>query len=147
MVPLTTDVGELIKAREVVEGEAAAVFAERQCTIPYQVGTMVETPRAALTAVKLAEHADFFSIGSNDLTQTTYGLSRDDAETGFLLEYLRDGIYDHNPFTSIDPDGVGVLIDPSVEAAAERRRKGSRSASAASTGETQRRSPGATSTD
>jgi pyruvate,orthophosphate dikinase len=100
-----------------IAAEAASVFQERQMSVPYQVGTMVETPRAALTANRLAQHADFFSIGSNDLTQTTYGLSRDDAETGFLIDYLRRGIYDHDPFTSIDPDGVGVLIDLAVEAA------------------------------
>ena len=120
MIPLTTDAGELIRARELVAREATAVFAERHCTISYQVGTMVETPRAALTASHLAEHADFFSIGSNDLTQTTYGLSRDDAETGFLLDYLRTGIYDHDPFTSIDPEGVGPLIDYAITAAREK---------------------------
>ena len=120
MVPLTTDVGELIKARELIVAGATAVFGERHLAIPYQVGTMVETPRAALTAARLAKHADFFSIGSNDLTQTTYGLSRDDAETSFLLDYLRTGIYDQDPFTSIDPDGVGPLIDAAVTAAAER---------------------------
>ena len=117
MVPLTTDAGELIEARRLIAAEAASVFQERRMSVPYQVGTMVETPRAALTANRLAQHADFFSIGSNDLTQTTYGLSRDDAETGFLIDYLRRGIYDHDPFTSIDPDGVGVLIDLAVEAA------------------------------
>ncbi len=117
MVPLTTDAGELRKAREVIDAEAAAVFAERGLSMPYLVGTMVETPRAALTAPKLAAHADFFSVGSNDLTQTTYGLSRDDAETSFLVDYLRTGVYDHDPFTSIDPDGVGALIDLAIDAA------------------------------
>ena len=117
MVPLTTDAVELTRARELIDSEAAAVFAERGVEIPYQVGTMVETPRAALTAPRLAEHADFFSVGSNDLTQTTYGLSRDDAETSFLVDYLRTGVYDHDPFTSIDPDGVGALIDLAVDAA------------------------------
>ena len=117
MVPLTTDAMELIRARELIDAEAAAVFAERGITITYQVGTMVETPRAALTAGRLAAHADFFSVGSNDLTQTTYGLSRDDAETSFLVDYLRTGVYDHDPFTSIDPDGVGALIDLAIDAA------------------------------
>lgn len=117
MVPLTTDAMELIRARELIDAEAAAVFAERGITIAYQVGTMVETPRAALTAGRLAAHADFFSVGSNDLTQTTYGLSRDDAETSFLVDYLRTGVYDHDPFTSIDPDGVGALIDLAIDAA------------------------------
>ncbi len=117
MVPLTSDVGELIRARQIIDAEAQAVFAERQIEVSYQVGTMVETPRAALTAQRLAEHADFFSIGSNDLTQMTYGLSRDDAETSFLLDYLRSGIFDQDPFTSIDPQGVGPLIDLAVSAA------------------------------
>ncbi|HEU5486748.1 MAG TPA: pyruvate, phosphate dikinase [Microlunatus sp.] len=119
MIPLTTDAQELVRVREIVAHEAAAVFEERHSTVPYQVGTMVETPRAALTAAHLAKQADFFSIGSNDLTQMTYGLSRDDAETGFLLDYLRTGIYDHDPFTSIDPDGVGPLIDYALTAARE----------------------------
>ncbi|MDN5769725.1 MAG: pyruvate, phosphate dikinase, partial [Microlunatus sp.] len=89
MIPLATDVGEVIRARSVIDGEARAVFAARERTLDYQVGTMVETPRAAITAARLAEHADFFSVGSNDLTQTTYGLSRDDAETSFLVDYLK----------------------------------------------------------
>ena len=107
---------------------------------------MVETPRAALTADRLAEHADFFSIGSNDLTQTTYALSRDDAETSFLVDYLRTGIYDHDPFTSIDPDGVGTLIDSGRDRGRASAATASRSASAASTAATRPRSPGATST-
>ncbi|HET9648667.1 MAG TPA: pyruvate, phosphate dikinase [Microlunatus sp.] len=117
MVPLTSDAGELITARAVIESEAAAVFAERGITIDYLIGTMVETPRAALTAARLVEHADFFSVGSNDLTQMTYAISRDDAETSFLIDYLRAGVYDHDPFTSLDPDGVGVLIDMAIDAA------------------------------
>jgi pyruvate, orthophosphate dikinase len=117
MVPLTSDAGELTKARQVIEAEAASVFAERGITIDYQIGTMVETPRAALTADKLAEFADFFSVGSNDLTQTTYAISRDDAETSFLIDYLRSGVFDHDPFTSLDPDGVGVLIDQAIRSA------------------------------
>jgi pyruvate,orthophosphate dikinase len=121
MVPLTSDAGELSRARQVIETEAAAVFAERGMRLDYLVGTMVETPRAALTAERLAEHADFFSVGSNDLTQMTYGLSRDDAETSFLIDYLRTGVYDHDPFSSLDPDGVGVLIDRAIGAARERR--------------------------
>ena len=117
MVPLTSDAGELVKARAIIESEAAVVFAERGMSVGYQVGTMVETPRAAMTARRLAEHADFFSVGSNDLTQTTYALSRDDAETSFLIEYLRSGVYQHDPFTSIDTEAVGPLIDMAVSAA------------------------------
>ena len=117
MVPLTSDAGELVKARAVIDSEAAAVFAEREMSVDYQIGTMVETPRAALTAHRLAEHADFFSVGSNDLTQTTYALSRDDAEASFLIDYLRLGVYQHDPFTSIDTEAVGPLIDMAVSAA------------------------------
>jgi pyruvate, orthophosphate dikinase len=117
MVPLTSDARELIKVRTIVDSEAHAVFSERGMSISYLVGTMVETPRAALTAQRLAEHAEFFSIGSNDLTQMTYGISRDDAETGFLIDYLEAGVFGHNPFSSLDADGVGTLIDLAVAAA------------------------------
>jgi pyruvate,orthophosphate dikinase len=78
---------------------------------------MIETPRAALTAEQVIKYADFFSIGSNDLTQTTFALSRDDAETSFLIDYLRSGVFQRDPFTSIDPDGVGRLIDMAIAAA------------------------------
>lgn len=117
MVPLTSDAGELATVRAIVEREAEAVFAERGRSVGYRFGTMIETPRAALTAKRLALHADFFSIGSNDLTQTTYALSRDDAETSFLIDYLRTGVFAHDPFTSLDPEGVGPLIDEAVGAA------------------------------
>jgi pyruvate, orthophosphate dikinase len=117
MVPLTTDAAELVRVRTLIESQAETVFSERECSISYRIGTMIETPRAALTAERLAEHADFFSVGSNDLTQTTYALSRDDAETSFLVDYLRSGVFDHDPFTSLDPDGVGPLIDSAISAA------------------------------
>ena len=120
MVPLTSDAGELIKARQIIETEAKAVFEERERAIPYQIGTMVETPRAALTADRLAEYADFFSVGSNDLTQTTYALSRDDAETSFLVDYLRSHVFEQNPFTSLDSQGVGKLIDMAIASARAR---------------------------
>ena len=120
MVPLTSDAGELIKARQIIETEAKAVFEERERAIPYQIGTMVETPRAALTADRLAEYADFFSVGSNDLTQMTYGLSRDDAETSFLVDYLRSHVFEQNPFTSLDSQGVGKLIDMAIASARAR---------------------------
>ena len=117
MVPLTSDAGELIRAREVIEKEADAVFADRGRSIAYQIGTMIETPRAAITSERLVQHADFFSVGSNDLTQTTYALSRDDAETSFLIDYLRAGVFEHDPFTSLDAEGVGRLIDMAISAA------------------------------
>ncbi len=120
MVPLTSDAGELIRVRQIIETEAKAVFAERERALHYQIGTMVETPRAALTADRLAEHADFFSVGSNDLTQTTYALSRDDAETSFLIDYLETHLFEQNPFTSLDSEGVGKLVDMAIAAARAR---------------------------
>ncbi len=81
---------------------------------------MIETPRAALIAGRLA-HADFFSFGTNDLTQTMFALSRDDAETSFLVEYLRLGVLEHDPFTSIDVDGVGAPVEAAVTAGGEAR--------------------------
>ena len=83
------------------------MFEERERAIPYQIGTMVETPRAALTADRLAEYADFFSVGSNDLTQTTYGLSRDDAETSFLVDYLRTACSTRTRSAPWTPTGSG----------------------------------------
>ncbi len=81
----------------------------------YKFGTMIEIPRAALTADQLARFAQFFSYGTNDLTQTTFAISRDDAEKGFLVEYLNRGILPENPFASIDEDGVGKLMRWAVE--------------------------------
>ena len=76
---------------------------------------MIEIPRAALTADEVAEYAEFFSFGTNDLTQTTFGVSRDDAEAGFLMSYLEQGILADNPFDTIDPNGVGKLMGIAVE--------------------------------
>jgi pyruvate,orthophosphate dikinase len=117
MVPLTADVAELVRVREVIDAEVRTVLDERGTEISYTVGTMVETPRAALTAARLAAHAAFFSFGTNDLTQTTFAISRDDAETSFLIDYLRLGVLTHDPFTSLDTEGVGQLIDMAVAAA------------------------------
>ncbi len=75
---------------------------ERDVEIDVCIGTMIEVPRAALTADAIAQHADFMSFGTNDLTQTTFGMSRDDAESGFLLEYLSRGLFDRNPFATLD---------------------------------------------
>lgn len=110
MIPLTSHVGELHVELEALRAEAARVTHERGATIPYRFGTMIEVPRAALTAAQLAHVADFFSFGTNDLTQTTFGISRDDAERGFLLHYLEAGILPSNPFETIDRDGVGRLM-------------------------------------
>ena len=111
MVPLTAHVNELSTVRHFVEDEAKQVLAERETGLAYQIGTMIETPRAALTADKLAGEAEFFSFGTNDLTQTTFAISRDDAEAGFLVQYMADGVLEQNPFTTLDPEGVGVLVD------------------------------------
>jgi pyruvate,orthophosphate dikinase len=111
MVPLTTHRNELVIQRDVVEAEARLVMEEQKLEIDYKIGTMIEIPRAALTAGELAEVAEFFSFGTNDLTQTTFGISRDDAESSFLRNYIKNGILPSDPFATIDPDGVGRLID------------------------------------
>ena len=110
MVPLVADPAEMVVVRARVESVVSAVAAERQETLRLPVGVMVELPRAALTAARLALVADFFSFGTNDLTQTTWGMSRDDAETGFLRSYREQGLLALDPFSTIDPDGVGRLV-------------------------------------
>ncbi len=111
MIPLVSHINELQLQRKALEEEAKAVMTEYGQEIHYLFGTMIEVPRAALTASELAESAEFFSYGTNDLTQTTFGISRDDAEKGFLMHYLENGILEENPFTTIDPGGVGRLIE------------------------------------
>jgi len=98
----------------VIRATAAQVFAERGTSLPYLLGTMIETPRAALVADSIAKQAEFFSFGTNDLTQMTMGFSRDDAGK-FLPEYLKKGIYERDPFRSIDQPGVGALVAMAVE--------------------------------
>jgi pyruvate,orthophosphate dikinase len=115
MIPLTAHVNELRVQREALEDEARQVMAEQGITIEYKFGTMIEIPRAALTADEIAEYAEFFSFGTNDLTQTTYGISRDDAEAGFLMEYIEKEILPENPFASLDERGVGQLMQIAVE--------------------------------
>ena len=114
MVPLIVTKVEfdLIKAR--IDAMAQAVEAETGQKLEYQVGTMIELPRAALIAGEIAETAEFFSFGTNDLTQTTYGISRDDA-TSFLGVYVQRGIFPGDPFVSIDQQGVGELVKIGVE--------------------------------
>jgi len=114
MIPLVATKSELRIERRELEQEAKRVMAARNMEIPYQFGTMIEVPRAALTADQIAEYAEFFSFGTNDLTQTTFGISRDDAEAGFLLEYLEKGILGKNPFATIDEAGVGKLMNMAV---------------------------------
>ena len=88
---------------------------EKRVELEYKFGTMIEIPRAAITGAEIAEAAEFFSFGTNDLTQMTYGFSRDDAERNFLLKYVEDGILPSNPFQTIDRDGVGQLMRMCVE--------------------------------
>ncbi len=121
MIPLSVHVAELEKVKAVIVGVAEEVMEARGVEVDYQVGTMVETPRAALTAGELAKEAEFFSFGTNDLTQTTYALSRDDAEKSFLIEYVEQGILPVNPFATLDPNGVGGLIKIAVETGREAR--------------------------
>ena len=114
MVPLVGTVREFNSQAAVIRATAAQVFAERGETLEYLLGTMIETPRAALIADSIARSAEFFSFGTNDLTQMTLGFSRDDAGK-FLPEYLKKGIYEHDPFRSIDQKGVGLLVAMAVE--------------------------------
>ncbi|MDI3338959.1 MAG: pyruvate, phosphate dikinase [Sphaerobacter sp.] len=114
MIPLVGDVEELRLQREVIDRVAREMFAAAGRTIPYLVGTMIELPRAALLADQIAAQAEFFSFGTNDLTQTTLGLSRDDAGR-FLPYYVEQGILKHDPFQVLDREGVGELIRIAVE--------------------------------
>ncbi len=115
MIPLVAHINELRSQKKALEEEAKLVMAEQGMEIAYQFGTMIEVPRAALVADELAAEAEFFSYGTNDLTQTAFGISRDDAEKSFLMHYLEHGILDENPFTTIDAAGVGKLIEIGTE--------------------------------
>jgi pyruvate,orthophosphate dikinase len=114
MIPLVATRRELELMKAVVDKAAKAVFEEKGRTLDYLVGTMIELPRAALKAGEIAEVAEFFSFGTNDLTQTTLGVSRDDAGR-FLTTYVEKGIYATDPFVSIDVEGVGELIELAAE--------------------------------
>jgi pyruvate, orthophosphate dikinase len=114
MIPLVAVDVELIKLRELVEQEVHAVQKEQGVAFKFQVGTMIELPRAALTADEIAQSADFFSFGTNDLTQTALGLSRDDASR-FLGSYVSEGIFKADPFVTIDQIGVGKLVKMAVD--------------------------------
>lgn len=121
MIPLISHVNELKIQQAALEKVAKEVMVEQKVNIDYKFGTMIEIPRAALTAREVAEYAEFFSFGTNDLTQTTYGISRDDAEASFLVEYIEKEILPANPFQTIDPDGVGRLMRMATDEGRETR--------------------------
>jgi pyruvate,orthophosphate dikinase len=121
MIPLVSHVNELNLERTKLERVAKETMAEEGIEIDYKFGTMIETPRAAVTAGDLAEHAEFFSFGTNDLTQMSFGFSRDDAEGKFLLNYVERKILPANPFQSLDQGGVGILVDMAVKAGRKAR--------------------------
>ncbi len=110
MIPLVSQARELELQREICVNVAKEVMEAAGVEVDYMIGTMIELPRAALTADEIAKHAEFFSFGTNDLTQTTFGISRDDAEEKFLQDYVEAGIMEGNPFMSVDEKGVGALI-------------------------------------
>jgi pyruvate, orthophosphate dikinase len=114
MIPLIGMDAELVKLRELADKEVQAVQKEMAVKFDYKIGTMIELPRAAVTADEIAQHADFFSFGTNDLTQTTLGLSRDDAAR-FLASYVSEGIFKNDPFVTIDQVGVGKLVKMAVD--------------------------------
>ena len=114
-VPLVIDAAELCILRKEIEQVAKEVEEETQVKFEYTIGTMIELPRACLTATEVAEHADFFSFGTNDLTQTTLGFSRDDAEGKFMSDYLQHKILKDNPFAVLDRNGVGKLVEIAVQ--------------------------------
>jgi len=115
MIPLVSHVNELKRIREIVDTVAKEVFSKAGLTVEFKYGTMIEVPRAALTADEMAAEAEFFSFGTNDLTQTTFGISRDDAEAKFLIQYVEEGILPNNPFQQLDRQGVGQLIELAVQ--------------------------------
>ena len=114
MIPLVGHVNELKQMRQLVIDAAEKVQEETGKQFEYTIGTMIEIPRAALTADQIAEEADFFSFGTNDLTQTTFGYSRDDAEGKFLQNYIENKVLPENPFAVLDQEGVGRLVEMGV---------------------------------
>ena len=117
MVPLVGTVNELKEARKIIEQTANDVMEKNGVQLEYKIGTMIEIPRAALTAQEIASEAEFFSFGTNDLTQMTYGFSRDDAEGKFMNAYLTKGILPNNPFERLDQTGVGCLMQIALDKA------------------------------
>jgi pyruvate,orthophosphate dikinase len=121
MIPVTANANELKILKELVDETARKVMEEQGVTVKYKFGTMIEIPRAALTAGEFARYAEFFSFGTNDLTQTVYGISRDDAEGKFLLAYVEKGVIPANPFQTLDREGVGRIMKMCVEEARQVR--------------------------
>jgi pyruvate,orthophosphate dikinase len=121
MIPLVGHVNELKMVREQLEQVAREVMAKHGVEVHYKFGTMIEVPRAALTADEIAEYAEFFSFGTNDLTQMTYAYSRDDAEGKFLFQYIEKGILEVDPFQTLDRKGVGKLMRIAVELGRKKR--------------------------
>lgn len=115
MIPLVSHINELKPIYDKTKEIAEKIITDENVKLEYKVGTMIELPRAALTADEIAEYAEFFSFGTNDLTQTTFGISRDDAEGKFLLKYVEEGILEENPFEVLDANGVGKLVQTGVE--------------------------------
>ncbi len=115
MIPVSIHVNEIKLLKKLIVEVAEEVMEARGVKVDYKVGTMVETPRAAMTADQLATEAEFFSFGTNDLTQTTFAISRDDAEKSFLIQYVDQGVLPVNPFQTLDRDGVGGLIKIAVD--------------------------------
>lgn len=115
MIPLVGTEGEMSILKKLVVRVAEQVMAEQGCTVDYKVGTMVELPRACVVADQIARHAEFFSFGTNDLTQTVFGFSRDDIEGKFLPAYIEQRIFEVSPFQVLDEEGVGVLVAMGVE--------------------------------
>jgi len=114
MIPLTGHINELKAVQPILEDVAKQVMQEKGVEVSYKFGTMIEIPRAAVTAGEIASMAQFFSFGTNDLTQMTYGYSRDDAERSFLVRYIEKGILPRNPFQQLDREGVGKLMQQAI---------------------------------
>ena len=114
MIPLVGEIRELKYVKDIISGEADLIIREAGVELPYHIGTMIEIPRAALTADEIAKEAEFFSFGTNDLTQMTFGYSRDDAGK-FLKDYYEKNIYEFDPFAKVDQVGVGRLMKMAVE--------------------------------
>ena len=123
MIPLVGHINELRSVKAELEPVVKKVQEEKGVKVRYKFGTMIEVPRAALTAGEIAKDAEFFSFGTNDLTQTTFGYSRDDAEGKFIGRYLEQKILPRNPFETIDADGVGRLMGIAVKEGRKTRRK------------------------